>query len=406
MDYELSEICGIFQDDCRSPELVSDLFSAWLGRMRAELDRELVALGNDERVGVFRQIYSELDAIGKMRFLAAPDVSEFLEEPSASAYVGENKGAVTVFEAMFAALRRERLIAQVRANCASPPLPGDSMRIASPLGDVVAIYSSDLSTWSLEETPKVADVVAVDFDSPLSLRYEPESGTFSQPRLALTGTEKAAALAKLERALSLIDEATPTFGLMIRTFTRRIVVRKTHGVIDTEANDHLPLASEFRPVHSACIRLLNVHRQEMDVVLCMEALVHETVHSYISCYEEIRGKITSTRVAVRPMSPWSGNMIPNHSLAHAVFVYYALCRLYRGLLQLNASFDEQERVQIRRRYADVQAGFLVDRPLSSLFFLDNPPSPGLYQIIDSLQASVKRSLDQAVYEDGLVEEIA
>jgi hypothetical protein len=393
MPHTMKDIRLVFDSAESAPQTMADLLTDWITHVRSELHHNLGAIENREDVEAFQKEYARLDDIGKARFLASPYVSEFLEEPTGHAYDGEHIGASTLFESMRAALGRETTIREIRNGQASlaAPRDGEPRRIRSPLGDTTAIFHDDSGNWSLADSRKIGGLISIDFDSEISERHEPESGAFSQPRLPLTEAEQSASIAKLERALALIDEAAPIYGLMIKTFTRRIIVRKT--MQNDEADEDtapkpVALASEFRPVHSGCLRMLNVHRDEMDIALCMEAMVHETVHSFLSCYEDIYGKFMSTHVLIRPMSPWSGNLIPNHSLAHAIFVYYAIFLLHLSSMDMRAKFTDSEYSQIERRLSDVTVGFMVDRPLSSLFLLDNPACEHFDESVDSVQAAV------------------
>lgn len=390
---DLERIVGVLDDVEGAPEIMAGLLSRWITHTRERLSTQLSSQDQTHEVREFVSLYQQLDGPGKVRFLASPCVSEYLEEPEARAYEGLHRGSDSVLTYMVEELRKECAIGFIRAGLPLPNSFGTTARFKSPLGDVSARHHQGAGGWQLEGADTIGNgAIAIDFDSPLSARYEPESGTFSQPRFDHTATEQALVIEKLGRALELIEAAVPIYGLMIKTFTRRIIVRKTEDPSEPQRPGGVTLASEFRPVHSGCIRLLNVHHDDMSVVLCMEALVHETIHSYLSCYEDLSGKFMSTRVVVRPMSPWSGNLIPNHSLAHAIFVYYGIYRLFLRSLSMRNRFAPAELAQVERRLADVTAGFLIDPPLSSLFFLDNPASAGFDEAIDRLQDVVKASL--------------
>lgn len=388
MPYVLKDVVSVFANDSVADSVMSGLIQAWLERICTDLNAELAKQPDRAAVADICRDFREMDAAARLRFLASPIVSEFLEDPNGHAFDGPTPGTDPILLEVARSVRAERILSDVRLSGATAQ-PVELRRIESPLGDVTGEYDPLSQKWLLATRPCVAGAVTVDVDSALAKRYEPQSGVFCNPRDEMNEEECDLAIAKLERAIALIDRASPVFGTMIRTFTRRIVLRKSRGTNPNPDREDLPTASEFRPVHSGCVRLLNAHSDAMDLVLCMEALVHETMHSYISCYEELEGKITSTYVQVRPMSPWSGNLIPNHSIAHAIFVYYALWQMYEGLQPLLAELSDQERAQVAKRHADVRAGFLIDRPLSELFFLDTPPADGLFDVIDGLQASVK-----------------
>lgn len=400
MPFTMNDIRQVFDSADEAPDTLAGLFTDWLSHVRTELIHGLSVIDDAEGVRRFQDMYAQLDEVGKARFLACPYVSEFLEEPTGFAYDGEHVGEQTLFHSMLTALERETLICDIRSGRACAPKDGDPYRVLSPMGDATAVFLAESGTWTLVESPKIGGLISIDFDSDISRRHEPESGTFSQPRLPLSEAERAMSIAKLERALALIDESAPIYGLMIKTYTRRIIIRKTTEAGETDAVKPVTLASEFRPVHAGCLRMLNIHDDAMDIALCMEAMVHETVHSFLSCYEDVYGKFMSTRVIIRPMSPWSGNLIPNHSLAHAIFVYYAIFWLHLSSMDMRASFTEADYRQVERRLSDVTAGFLIDRPLSSLFLLDAPPCDHFEEAVDSLQANLIENWLDSIHAQG------
>jgi len=242
------------------------------------------------------------------------------------------------------------------------------------------------------ERAKVGGVITLDVDSGLARRNEPESGTFCNPYLSISSEELAVIQEKLEAAIRLVDEATPHLGLLIRTFTRRVLVRKSIELGDQASP--LNLGSEYRPIHAGCIRILNVHRPEMTVDICAEAILHESVHSYLSAYEEVHGKFMSGAIRVRPVSPWSGNFIPNHSLAHAVFVYYAIHQLLGRLVGIGAGIGEESGRRMKRRLMHVAGGFFIERKISTLFVLESPASLQLMAVVDEIQEEIRAEYSQ------------
>lgn len=388
MPHTIEDLLMIMQQHERSAVIFSELVSLWT-RVKAEelgvaLSLKGAASANDrEEAEAFLARYRSLDSTAQSRFMFSPHLSEYLEEPSASAYVGEHPGDLSMFENLCSALEREALLATLREGGSISPQKCD--RIDSPLGDRFAL--KDDAGWRLYASKRIAGVIAFDVDSDITLRHEPDSGTFCQPRFPISAVECEKIIEKLEAAIALIDEAIPAFGLMIRTFTRRVIVRKT---IEAGEDKRAVLGSEYRPIHTGCIRLLNVHRAEMTVILCAEAILHESVHSFLATYEAIYGKFMSTGIRFRPVSPWSGNYIPNHSLAHAVFVYYALHEMFRQVVTC-PELELELKEAVRSRLFDFAAGFCINVPLSSLFFLDDSPAAYFTQVIDKMQLDVRNN---------------
>ncbi|HAL21862.1 MAG TPA: hypothetical protein DCP40_03900 [Stenotrophomonas sp.] len=386
MSHTLNDLLHAMQQGDESPQIFASLLSAWIEHTASELGDVLSRHGaadplQQQLIDQILADYRALDALSRTRLMLSTEVSSYLEEPEGKAFDGAHVGTGTLLQGIADALQRERSIAMVRAGQA--PLCDDE-GIDSPLGDVIAVRNA--GHWQLRQRPQIADVITLDIDSRLSLRHEPDSGTFCRERLEVDVAEEQIILDKLEKAMALIDEATPMFGLMIKTFTRRILVRKSVELSDVV--DRVPLGSEYRPIHTGCIRILNVHRPEMTVALCAEAILHESTHSFLSAYESIHGKFMSSEIRYRPVSPWSGNYIPNHSLAHAIFVYYALHELFDRAIGDDVTMDSSTLASIRRRRLDVAVGFCVDRSLSSMFFLETDAVTGFLPIVDRMQADI------------------
>ncbi len=392
MSHTLDHLLLAMQQDQQSPEIFSSLLSSWIEHTATELGEVISRHGATDHaqrtlIDKVLERYQSLDDVSRGRFLLSTDVSSYLEEPDGMAFEGEHVGTRSLLQALADALEREHVIACIRTG---RDVNTDGDRVDSPLGDVIA--RRDELGWSLEPRQTIGGVIALDVDSTLSMRYEPDSGTFCRARLEVDDTEHQLIADKLERAMALIDAATPLFGLMIRSFTRRIMVRKSVGL--DEPVEHVPLGSEYRPIHTGCIRILNVHRSEMTVVLCAEAILHESTHSFLSAYESIHGKFMSSEIRFRPVSPWSGNYIPNHSLAHAIFVYYALHELFDHALCDATIEDEAILRSLKRRRLDVAVGFCLDQSLSSMFLLDEVVPPRFMQIVDCMQERIRQRYRQ------------
>lgn len=341
--------------------------------------------GIQGRVDAIERAIHRLDAAGRRRLLASPWVSAFLDESAGIAYEDQHGEPVSTLDALWFAAIAE-CPAQQRTHTIEPKRPAVASPLESALGDWVTTSEGDIAERM--DRPRIGGVIVLDVDSRLSQRYEPESGTFCQPSLDIPQHEIQVIRNKLEAAIRMVDESVPHLGLLIRTFTRRVLVRKSIGVGDSVAQ--LNLGSEYRPTHAGCIRVLNVHREEMTVDLCAEAILHESVHSFLSAYEDVYGKFMSSAIRVRPVSPWSGNFIPNHSLVHAVFVYYAIHQLLARALEFFVDFDHAAIRRVRRRLMHIDGGFFIERRVSTLFVLEEAPSEKLTELVDEMQSEIKR----------------
>ncbi|MGS0537846.1 hypothetical protein ACQEPV_002920 [Xanthomonas oryzae pv. oryzicola] len=259
-------------------------------------------------------------------------------------------------------------------------------QLYNPLGDTYAKRSGE-GSWSLEKVQNVGECIAVDFDSPVATNYEPRSGVLSQAYLPLDDFERQAVRAKIAESLRLIDEAEPLYGLIIRNFVRRIVVRKSQ-----ERSDQGPkhYGSEHVPRQPGSLRLLNIHRDELSVEACMESLMHESTHNFLAAWELAHGFFVANDYKHRVVSPWSGNQIPNSSFIHAVFVYYICHRLLRSHLANAKDLSESAVEHVHKRLAVCASGFLIQQPLSQRLMSTAPLNEDIGSMVDLMQLDMQR----------------
>lgn len=390
MDLCFEDLKRAIDEPGRTVDVCVALMESWLELTGQRLGNALSVKLNEgpgiqRRVDAIDRAIHHLDAAGRRRLLASPWVSAFLDEPAGIAYENQHGEPVSTLDALwFAAIAECPIQQHTHEN--ELRLLTDANPLESSLGDWFTTSESDIAARI--DRPRIGGVIVLDVDSRLSQRYEPESGTFCQPSLGIPLHEIQVIRKKLEAAISMVDESAPHLGLLIRTFTRRVLVRKSIGAGDSVAE--LNLGSEYRPTHVGCIRVLNVHREEMTVDLCAEAILHESVHSFLSAYEDVYGKFMSSAIRVRPVSPWSGNFIPNHSLVHAVFVYYAIHHLLARALESRAGFDHAEIKRLKRRLMHIDGGFFIERRISTLFVLEEAPSEKLMALVDEMQGAIKK----------------
>lgn len=401
MELSLEDLKRALDEPGRTADVCSTLLGAWFENISRRLGDALSAKGSEgsesrAAVDAVARSIPHLDSSARRRLLGSPWVSGFLGNPSGVAYENENGESISTIHALLLAVLAENPDRQ--HHCGSSELSDHSP------------HESALGDWTLKhhrggtervQRPRLGGVIVLDGDSRLSRRYEAESGTFCRPCLDISQKEMDAIGEKLEAAIHMLDEAAPHLGLLVRTFTRRVLVRKS--IEEGEDVALLNLGSEYRPIHAGCIRMLNVHRTEMTVDLCAEAILHESVHSFLSAYEDVYGKFMSGSIRVRPVSPWSGNFIPNHSLAHAVFVYYAIHQLLDHVRRCRSTFDPIMLKRMKRRLMHVDGGFFIERRMSALFLLDFPASAEFMGLVDNVQSVIKRidrpSADGEIAED-------
>lgn len=392
MRTSIEDLRRAIEDPHRTVDVCSVLLDAWLEVTPRRLSEALSRfrdkrIENQGRVENFGKTFKQLDPAARRRLLGSPWVSGFMDDPDGVSHEDPDGRSVSTIEALHLAATAEFLVAPINDGMGKLH---QGRGVESPLGEWVLRRHE--SGFEKVERAKVGGVIALDVDSGLARRNEPESGTFCNPFLSISSEELVVIQEKLEAAIGLVDEATPHLGLLIRTFTRRVLVRKS--IQPGDQVSPLNLGSEYRPIHAGCIRILNVHRPEMTVDLCAEAILHESIHSYLSAYEEVHGKFMSGAIRVRPVSPWSGNFIPNHSLAHAVFVYYAIHQLLGILVDIGAGIGEEAGKRMKRRLMHVAGGFCIERKISTLFVLESPASPQLMAVVNEIQEKIRTEYSQ------------
>jgi hypothetical protein len=270
------------------------------------------------------------------------------------------------------------------------PSNGCSSEIAeiwSPTGGEALVRTGN--SWKQKQCIKLDSLIVVDFDSPFA-RAIRDSPLMAQPAEEFSEEERAAVVKKFQTAMDYVNRVIPTFGRLIRNYTRAARIRKCKAFVD--------IASEHVTDAIGEIRFMNAHEDIYSVDQVSEDLVHESVHNLLSTYEYLYGKflLSPENYDYRPVSTWSGNPIPVASFCHAVFVWFALFNMsLRELEQPGLNTSRREQIfQRRNRYA---AGFLVEKPLSeylrdlALFSKDCLPT------IDRMQEIVNTLVHKETY---------
>ena len=255
----------------------------------------------------------------------------------------------------------------------------DKQEIWSPTGGEALIRSSD--GWTLKPAVRLDSLVVIDLDSPFA-RMIRQSPLMARPAEDFSDTERDQSIMKLQAAFEYVDRVAPTFGRLIRNYTRAARVRKCVAFKDVSSEHVTDTIGE--------IRLMNVHQDAYTIPKVAEALVHESVHNLLSTYEYLHGPflLTEDDRNYRPVSPWSGNPIPVGSFCHAVFVWFSLYNFALRELQ-QSGLSEEKKLEIQRRRNLYASGFMAPTPLShylrDLGLLNRQYLPTIDRIQDVVQ---------------------
>ncbi|MCW1977073.1 hypothetical protein [Xanthomonas campestris] len=376
-------------------EVIEGIMWARLNRMRMRLQEALKGRGDEKFLEAIYQFYISMPPDRQARLLLSSEFCEcYLAIEAAQRKISTGRSEqqdawelARNFALLHDMVCREHAIEELSKGHVSKYLAESRQwQVYSPLGDTYANRSSG-GDWSLEKFQSVGECIAVDFDSPVATNYEPRSGVLSQAYLPLDDFERHAVRTKIAESLRLIDEAEPLYGLIIRNFVRRIVVRKSQ-----ERSDQGPkhYGSEHVPRQPGSLRLLNIHRDELSVEACMESLMHESTHNFLAAWELAHGFFVANDYKHRVVSPWSGNQIPNSSFIHAVFVYYICHRLLRSHLANSKNLAKSAVAHVHKRLAVCASGFLIQQPLSQRLMSTAPLNEDIGSMVDMMQADMQR----------------
>lgn len=355
-----------------------------LARLTLQRDRLAQAIAGAQEASRLSAKYDALGPVHQARLLLSADLGEWL----ALWEKDRNEEHPSTSLAQLEALLDFERIAAAALSGAPCPLDASIGRVWSPMGD----YSFQPLNGDVEvrPAPRIGDVIAVDFDSPLARSMDYASGVLSQPALALDEPEKERIVDVLRAGLELIDGSMPCYGRLIREFTRRIIVRKSLERV----TDAVPGASIFASEHMTrqigAIRLLNPHLPEFTPAMAAEKILHESIHNYLAACEYVHGSFCHRGNEVRPVSPWSGNPIPNSSFIHAVFVYFACFKLMEsaGAAGLLAG-PEHDEARIRARTLQFVSGFLSNQSMTGFLVTAEGVEAVLLERLDAMQEAIR-----------------
>jgi hypothetical protein len=140
--------------------------------------------------------------------------------------------------------------------------------------------------------------------------------------------------------------------------------------------------------------LNNMHVPGDRVLVCTEALLHESIHQYLYKTESASGNFCDLGEGRTYASPWSGNRIPLHSLVHAALVWYGLLTLWCQLAQSSASAAEA--ALVRDKAATVLFGFSFICPmLASPSFPLASVEPHIVELIERMARLAEAAVSPA-----------
>ncbi len=197
-----------------------------------------------------------------------------------------------------------------------------------------------------------------DFDSAADFPDLPYDA--SDPAARYPSATRAAVIEVLDAAAGALGKRVPAAFAFVDAQLGLVMLRRA-GALDGATS------SSNRARVGSCV-LTNIERPDDRVLVCGEALAHESVHHYLYRIERADGAFCDLGVPRRYRSPWSGNRIPLHSLVHACFVYYALLGLWCAYAR--TLDDAAEAANVRDRIARILFGYTFVRDI-----VDDPSFP-------------------------------
>lgn len=207
-----------------------------------------------------------------------------------------------------------------------------------------------------------------------------DSPALTSPNIQCNG-EIQFVLQRLARSLKLIGAVNGTVLNMIQQVLKIIVIQKD----DTDANG---FSSSSWPSLIGKMALTNPHRSNLDDAWIIDALVHESIHSFlyrIECFETFYTS-TSALLDYKAVSPWSGKTLYLHSYVHACFVWFGLWCFW-SLVAESGNFSRVQTEFFRERS---HRGFLKQNVLANL-------GAGQQQITEPIRLSIETIQKMALY---------
>lgn len=270
-------------------------------------------------------------------------------------------------------------------------IKGWRKEVWSPLADRKRSYRKNGIKDTHNST--LLDCIYVDFDSPLATRIDNQSGVMNKEPVIITALEKETILEKLKEACTIIDDVCSITGRFLRNYTRIIHCRKSHSE---------EISSEQVPQEIGSIRLLNVQNSRFSIVDLIDNLIHESTHNFLSMYEARNDSfVRENNTRYKPVSPWSGNPIPIHSLTHAIPIYFSIFNFMNMMRKKHS--DTPLGISAVEKMFTCASGFRYSQNLSKYFIdVDSCVNDELKVMYDSMKKYVVDSIELEVKNEGYV----
>jgi HEXXH motif-containing protein len=150
--------------------------------------------------------------------------------------------------------------------------------------------------------------------------------------------------------------------------------------------------------------LTNMHAAADRVLVCTEALVHESIHQYLYKTELADGNFCDLGDGRTYRSPWTGSRIPLHSLVHACFVWYGLLTLWCQLARRGA--DQDDASLVRDKASRAMFGFAFVRqvfasPAFPLTSVEPPIVAAINRVAESMPTLERLGVEQRSLRESL-----
>jgi hypothetical protein len=229
--------------------------------------------------------------------------------------------------------------------------PGDTPIMPSTwsaLGDSVLRAGGEV----VRQAP-VGGTLAVDLESPDVIALGSTPPTEAQTWTPLAGEEQRTALEALTAALGLVQSAGASLRALTGSCAKVVVMRKrqTDDFCSFSACDYIG-------------RITLVNPQLVNELIIAEALVHESIHSYLYMDEPRSLWGLDPGVRAEPgvvTSPWSGRTLPVCAFLHACFVWYGLFFFWGRVMASPQVRTKDVRFRVAQAGSGFMKGPLLDR---------------------------------------------
>ena len=239
--------------------------------------------------------------------------------------------------------------------------------------------SSSFDAQNVYVSPRLLDSVVVDFFSPYACRDLPVASfrpVQFGPYSPYTSAEVSLVSKKLEAAVALLAEVSPTTTEFVRRFVISIIPRK-------ETINPTFFTSSSCNAYIGRIILINPHIDDVDESALVDSLIHEAIHSLLWRAEMLRPFITDTsKVTGTTRSPWTGSELHLYTFLQACFVWFGLLTVWE-LPRAKEVFDP---ALVDKYVGRAKRGFLNGRMTASVEPFKDALRPGLRAELEQLQA--------------------